>query len=150
MGPRKELPLVLILSGFVLLVSIVLGNNMGNRVLGQVAARTETAPTPLVTPVPEVKDAQSELAWKKTEVISVATDPAFPDPRVTPIPPVTPRPTRPPSLIQPEAPSTFSPPSPPGYTSPPLPLPIATHAPGSLDTEPPADATDPGSPQPTN
>jgi hypothetical protein len=139
---RADLSFGLVLAAFVLLVSIFVGNNMGNRVLGQVAARTEVAPTPLVTAVAVVKDVQSALGWKKTEVISVATDPAIPDPRVTPIPPATPRPT--PRL--PVAPGAtgaagvLTTPIPALYTSPPLPLPIATHAPGEVDTEPPPDS----------
>jgi len=143
-GPRADLSFVLILAASVLLVAIYIGNTMGDRVLGQVAARTEVAPTPLVTPVVEVKDIQSALGWKKIQVISVATDPAFPDPRVTPIPPVTPRPA--PPQQQGTAAGTISvppTPSPAGYTSPPLPLPIATHAPGETDTEPPADSPTP-------
>jgi hypothetical protein len=115
---------------------------MGNRVLGQVAARTEVAPTPLVTAVTVTKDVQSALGWKKTEVISVATDPAFPDPRLTPIPMVTPKPA-PHLTAAPGASaggSLVASPGPARYTSPPLPLPIATHAPGETDTEPPPDS----------
>jgi hypothetical protein len=139
---RADLSFGLVLAAFVLMVSIYVGNNMGNRVLGQVAARTEVAPTPLVTAVAQVKDVQSALGWKKTEVISVATDPAFPDPRVTPIPPATPRPT-PRLRVAPGATSAagaLETPTPAQYTSPPLPMPIATHAPGELDTEPPPDS----------
>jgi hypothetical protein len=140
---RADLSFGLVLAAFVLMVSIYVGNNMGNRVLGQVAARTEVAPTPLVTAVIVVKDVQSALGWKKTEVISVATDPAFPDPRVTPIPALTPRPT--PRLSAAPVASgggaTSASPEPARYTSPPLLLPIATHAPGEVDTEPPPDSS---------
>lgn len=84
MGPRVNLSVLLILSGAVLLAAIALGNRMGNRVLLQVTERTEVEPSPQATPVAEVKDRQVTLGWKRAKLVSVATDPAFPDPRVTP------------------------------------------------------------------
>jgi hypothetical protein len=84
MGPRVNLSVLLILSGAVLLAAIALGDRMGNRVLLQVAERTEVEPSPQATPVAEVKDRQVTLGWKRAKLVSVATDPAFPDPRVTP------------------------------------------------------------------
>jgi hypothetical protein len=118
MGPRVSLSLLLIICGVVLLVAIAVGNRMGNHVLVQVAKRTETAPTPLFTPVVELKDRRVSLGWQRTQLVSVATDPAFPDPRVVPPapPPASPRHhsrkhkvTRTP----PPRESTFSPPLPP-------------------------------------
>jgi hypothetical protein len=142
MKKRADLSFGLVLAAFVLLVSIFVGNNMGNRVLVQVAARTEVAPTPLVTAITVVKDVQSALGWKKIEVISVATDPAFPDPRVTPPPVVTPKPVPRVSAAPGASGAGATPvsPAPARYTSPPLLLPIATHAPGEVDTEPPPDS----------
>jgi hypothetical protein len=87
MGPRVDFSVLLFLSGALLLGAIALGNRMGNHVLVQVSERTEVAPTPLLTPVPGAKDRQVSLGWKKTQLVSVATDPAFPDPRVTPVAP---------------------------------------------------------------
>ncbi len=72
--------------------------------------------------------------------MSVATDPAFPDPRVTP----PPRPTQPPYTPPPYHPTPI-----PEvtlsrcrrsagiYTSPPLPIPLVSHEPGATETEPP-------------
>jgi hypothetical protein len=93
MGPRVSLSLLLIIGAVVLLVAIAVGNRMGNHVLVQVAKRTETAPTPLFTPVVESKNRRVSLGWQRTQLVSVATDPAFPDPRVVPPtpPPAAPR-----------------------------------------------------------
>jgi hypothetical protein len=88
MGPRVSLSVLLLACGVVLLAAIAVGNRMGNRVLVQVSHRTESVPTPFFSPPPEEKkDRQVSLSWKRTQLVSVATDPAFPDPRITPVPP---------------------------------------------------------------
>lgn len=122
-----------------LLVSILIGEKLGDRVLLQTARRVPVG-NALVTPVPQSEPTgQGPLRnWKRDQVVSVATDPAFPDPRVTrpptpvppPPPPPRPRPTPTPYVVTPE-------PERPSYTSPPLPLPIASHTPGESSTEPP-------------
>jgi hypothetical protein len=112
---------LLVLCGGALLIAIAIGNNMGNRVLSQVAGRNGGFfQSVMATPVPLETRAASEVNWKKVQVMSVATDPAFPDPRVTPepTPEPTPRPTRKPTP-EPTA----------AYTSPPLALPLVTHGP---------------------
>lgn len=105
---RRFLSGSLILGGLVLLIAILIGNRLGDRVLTQVAERTQpvaTLPTPYVMPstTPEPPN------WKTVKVVSVATDPHFPDPRVTPPPPTptptpkrTPRPSPSPSPANPE------------------------------------------------
>jgi hypothetical protein len=94
-GPRSELSTILIIGAAVLLLAIAVGNNMGNHVLGQIPARVPAiAATPLATPPPlALTENASSLVWKRRQVLSVATDPGFPDPRVTPEPPPTPKPT---------------------------------------------------------
>jgi len=98
MGRKQGLSTVLVLGAIVLLVAILVGNNMGNRVLGQIATRGGggvSTPIPLAsTPPPD--SAANRALWKRRQVLSVATDPAFPDPRITPEPEVTatPRPRR--------------------------------------------------------
>jgi hypothetical protein len=129
MGPRASLSFLLLLSAAVLLGAIAVGNRMGNHVLGQISQRTEAVPTVLLTPVPEVKNRQVSLGWKHTQVVSVATDPAFPDPRVTPAPPPpkeesVAHPRLPPP---PQVPQAAPHPADRGYTSPPLPIPLVTH-----------------------
>jgi len=140
MGPRASLSFLLFLSATVLLGAIALGNRMGNHVLGQISQRTEAVPTVLLTPVPEVKDRQVSLGWKHTQVVSVATDPAFPDPRVTPPPPPPKEPpvARPHLPPVPQVPEAARRPADRGYTSPPLPIPLVTHQ----EDQPPPDEGD--------
>lgn len=142
MGSRSGLSSVLILGALVLVVAILVGNNMGNRVLGQITSRGSGVATPIPIPSASGGDTVTSRAlWKRRQVLSVATDPAFPDPRITPEPEVsaTPRPpelrrarkatpTRSPSAGQPTdaAPAEATPDV--IYTSPPLPVPIASHA----------------------
>ncbi|MDQ2908902.1 MAG: hypothetical protein M3R44_06075 [Candidatus Eremiobacteraeota bacterium] len=141
MGPRVGLSSVLILGAIVLLVAIAVGNGMGNRVLGQVAGRVSilsATPLPVATPSPGASDNPKSFSWKHRQVISVATDPAFPDPRVTPEP--TPVPTAPPTLQPTPKPTrratrAAASPRPQAterhstYTSPPMLYPMATHSP---------------------
>lgn len=148
MGPRSGLSTLLILGAVVLLVAIGIGNGMGNRVLRQVAhsGDVRTTPLPITTPSPDDAGGPNTLTLRRRHVIAVATDPAFPDPRVTPEP--TPRPTERPV---PKATPTPSPPPTPEpeptdalqapYTSPPLAFPLVKHSPG--ETSPPDDASPP-------
>jgi hypothetical protein len=137
---RPGLSALLIAGAIVLLVSIVIGQRIGDRVLLQTASRTPIAGSG-VTPVPEANPSdRGELKnWKRLQVVSVATDPAFPDPRVTrpptpPPPPVTPTPRPTPTPRATPIPEQ-QPPS--LYTSPPLPIPLVSHEPGASETEPP-------------
>jgi hypothetical protein len=135
-----------LLASVTLLFAIWVGNGMGSRVLGQITSRPpDLSITPMPLPSPTSADAASEVGWKRTQVLSVATDPAFPDPRVTPEPPVvaTPRPTPTAKPTPSPSPRSAAP-----YTSPPLPIPLASHDPDETsppDAEPSASA----SPQPS-
>ncbi len=135
--------MLLVAGAIVLLVSILIGQKLGDRVLLQTEQRVPIAAGG-VTPVPEADASQEPANWKRLNVISVATDPGFPDPRVTrpPQPVVTPTPRR--ATPIPEI--TLGPAS-NIYTSPPLPLPLVSHAPGELETEPPTLSPESG-PQP--
>jgi len=142
MGPRAGLSSVLILGAIVLLVAIAIGNGMGNRVLGQIAGRGpafSTTPLPVTTSSPDAAGNPKSFSWKHRQVLSVATDPAFPDPRVTPEP--TPEPTAPPRpTARPIPKPTRTPAATPRpapapsrrstYTSPPMLYPMASHSPG--------------------
>jgi hypothetical protein len=138
MGPRAGLSTVLVAGAFVLLIAIAIGNNMGNRVLGQIGSRSAGA---VATPIPSPSvsaddDAAGHVLWKRRQVLSVATDPAFPDPRVTPEPPPPPPPSTPrpkPAATRTPAPRITEQPddtgsSAPPYTSPPMPIPLVTHS----------------------
>jgi len=154
-GQRIGLSTLLMLGAIVLLVSIAIGNSMGNRVLGQIAARApDVIPSPIETPSPDSGIPLQVLARREHSALSVATDPGFPDPRVTPEP--TPPPPPPPVpkevITRPHSTPTPSP-SPddgetsPPYTSPPLPIPIVSHQPGDL-SDPNGEPLPAGSPTP--
>ncbi len=136
--------MLLVAGAVVLLVSILIGQKLGDRVLLQTERRIPIAGG-AITPVPQTQpsDNGNLRNWKRLQVVSVATDPAFPDPRVTRPPTPTPPPfvastPRPRPTPIPEAVGTPTPPPAENtYTSPPLPIPIATHAPGETETEPP-------------
>jgi len=118
---RPRTALTLVGAALVLLISIAIGQRIGDRVLSAGTDRQPTVVRPLATPVPEASQGPV-VDWKRQQIVSVATDPAFPDPRATrpptptPAPTATPRPTPPPPTIAP-------------YTSPPLLLPLASHPP---------------------
>jgi len=114
--PRTSLTFFVL--GLLLLVSIALGQRIGDRALFGSTERRNPVVAPLPTPVPEsTVDPEVSRNWKRLQVVSVATDPAFPDPRVTRPPTPSPRPTRTPP------PPVFAPPPP---TAGPLPVPTDT------------------------
>ena len=124
MGPRVALSTVLLIAGGVLLVAIVVGNAMGSRVLSQLSTPQNLLPTPVPVVLASNSAEPAAQGWRRLSVVSVATDPGFPDPRVTPEPPPpppTPRPTKRPTP-RPAATAVDV----PVYTSPPLPLPLVT------------------------
>jgi hypothetical protein len=136
MGQRAGFSTILIMGAVVLLISIAVGNSMGNRVLGQIAARApEVVPTPMISASADPGGSLDQVLSVRHSVLSVATDPGFPDPRVTPEPPPPVR--RTPAPRRTSAPPRPSP-SPSGsaevshYTSPPLPIPIVVHSPNEL------------------
>jgi hypothetical protein len=152
LGPRVGISLVLIAGSIVLLISIVVGNTMGNRVLSQVSHRADAfVPSPAPTlSVDRSLSGPAAVAWKGRHIVSVATDPGFPDPRVTPEPPPPPAPRPAPKrtpipTASPRGEGTNS-----HYTSPPLPLPIVSHDPNEQsdpDGQPiPTDSQSPAGP----
>lgn len=133
MGPRAGISSVLIAGAIVLLIAIAIGNRMGNRVLGQVSGHMRRSePTPVIPQIGVKSDPATEVNWKHTQVMSVATDPGFPDPRITPPPPPPPRTPEPytaPPLVVRHTPRPEPAPSREPYTSPPLPIPLVSHTP---------------------
>ncbi len=95
MGSSKRFAIVVLALGtVVLLAAIAIGQLMGYRLLGQATELSPTVlPTVLITPEPS--DAGSGTFgpdWQRSQTLSGAPDPGFPDPRVPPVP----LPTRPP------------------------------------------------------
>jgi hypothetical protein len=121
---------MLILGAVVLIASIFVGEKLGDRVLLQTDTRVPIAGLG-ITPVPIAQPSEHADAadWKRLQIVAVATDPGFPDPRVTrpPLPRVTPSPT-------PTARPTATPRANANYTPPPLPLPLVSHTPVASET----------------
>jgi hypothetical protein len=126
--PRTSLTFVGL--GVLLLISIAIGQQIGDHAIFSATRHRLAFPDDSITPVPDAAatdDPTLSKDWKRLQVVSVATDPAFPDPRVTPPPTPTPRPTPPPPTPRPTP--SAAPRAAATYTSPPLPLPIASHEP---------------------
>jgi hypothetical protein len=144
---KRFLTIVLSLGILVLVAGITMGQRAGDRVIGQVTEkRLESVAPVTVTPAPKkMSAAPYGPDWKRTDVMSAASDPGFPDPRVPPVPP----PTAPP---------------PPKFTAPPAVVPTPTPTPNlnlpiwrraaPMPTPTPVDTGSPGveasvSPEPT-
>jgi hypothetical protein len=130
---RPRTSLIFVGMGIVLLASILIGQQIGDHTLFSATERRLALPD-TITPVPEATTSDAGLLsenWKKVQVVTVATDPAFPDPRVTPPPTPTPRPTPSPT---PTPRPTASPTPEDLYTSPPLPVPLVSHDPDDTPT----------------
>ncbi|HTU83174.1 MAG TPA: hypothetical protein VMH02_11790 [Verrucomicrobiae bacterium] len=118
---------VLALGTLVLLVAIVVGERMGDRVLGQATEQAPLLSSQLASPEPTASAGPFGPDWKRNEALSAASDPHFPDPRVPPKPiptlPPAPTPTPPPATPTPN-------PNVPIWRQQPLPtaLPTATAA----------------------
>jgi hypothetical protein len=131
---RPRTALMLVGMGVVLLAAIAIGQQIGERTIfgADATQRRIDVPAMSITPVPDDTAAPDEAIsrnWKRLQVVSVATDPAFPDPRVTPTPARTPKPTPKPTPTPSPTPSPVE-----LYTSPPLPVPIASHDPADSPT----------------
>jgi hypothetical protein len=87
--------LVLAAGAVVLLAAIGIGQRMGDRVLGQATERALPSIAAVVTPEPYASSGPYGPDWKRSETLSAASDPRFPDPRVPPqpIPTIPPTPT---------------------------------------------------------
>lgn len=122
---RPRTSLALVGMGIVLLAAVVIGQQIGEHTIFGATERRVEIPERPVTPVPEDTPGTDEAIsrnWKRLQVVSVATDPAFPDPRVTRPPTPTPKPTQSPKPVRTANPNEL-------YTPPSLQQPSATDAP---------------------
>lgn len=122
---RPRTALTFTAMGVVLLVSIVAGRQIGEHTIFGATERRVEIPEQTVTPVAGDTGGPDEAIsrnWQRLQVVSVATDPAFPDPRVSPTASPSPKPTPSPKPRPARTPV-------PAYTSPPLPLPLVSHEP---------------------
>ncbi|MHB8146777.1 MAG: hypothetical protein ACYDGM_05865 [Vulcanimicrobiaceae bacterium] len=85
--PSKRLPTLVLAAGIIVfLIAIVLGERMGDRVLGQASDHSLDATQIRITPVPDQTTAPYGPDWKRSSTLSAAGDPGFPDPRIPPQP----------------------------------------------------------------
>jgi hypothetical protein len=109
MDPSKRFAtIVLALGTVVLLAAIEIGQHMGYRILGQsTELNAAVLPTVLITPEPANAGQAGSYGpdWQRSQTLSAAGDPGFPDPRVPPVPLPTrrpaPTPTPPPATPTP-------------------------------------------------
>ena len=123
---RPRLSGFLLLSAVTLIVAIFVGERMGERVLHQ---STQTAVVPTLATAPPATPTLEALGpvrdWRKSQVVTVATDPGFPDPRLTK--PPTPSPSPVPTPKPTPTPTPYEPPTP-------IPLPTESETPGATPT----------------
>ncbi len=118
---RAKFAGMLFFGAAVLLASILIGTRIGDHVIVVADGKSADAAADLPTPVPIGTGVLPDSPrWKRSQVVAVATDPGFPDPRVTP----TPRPSPSPS-----ARPTARPSGSPRRTSAPRPLAALTDTP---------------------
>lgn len=88
MPSSTRFPTIVLAAGAaVLLIAVVLGERMGNRVVGQANEQTLQSVIPqAVTPGPDATPQPYGPDWKRSQALSAAGDPHFPDPRVPPKP----------------------------------------------------------------
>jgi hypothetical protein len=103
MQPSMRFPTILLAVGAaVLLVAVGVGESMGNRVIGQASEQTLQSVVPqAVTPAPDASPQPYGPDWKRSQALSAAGDPRFPDPRVPPqpLPTLAPTPTPKPTPV---------------------------------------------------
>jgi hypothetical protein len=86
--------IVLAVGAAVLLIAVAIGERMGDRVIGQATEQTLQSVGPVsVSPSAHASAQPYGPDWKRSQALSAAGDPHFPDPRVPPQPLPTPLPT---------------------------------------------------------
>ena len=95
LDPSNRFATIVLAAGtVVLLAAIAIGERMGDRVLGEATAQGLQSVTAVAaSPQPEQSQGPYGPDWKRSETLSAAADPRFPDPRVPPQPLPTPLPT---------------------------------------------------------
>jgi hypothetical protein len=78
--------IVLACGALVLLLAVVIGQRMGDRVMQQATEQQLESASLKITPAPSGSAQPFGPDWKRSQSISAAGDPHFPDPRVPPVP----------------------------------------------------------------
>jgi len=138
---KRFLTLVLVLGTAVLLLAIVIGESMGDKVLGSATERRLGGlPSMVITPAPTPTTGPYGPDWKRSQSLASAPDPGFPDPRVPPQPLPTPIPR--PTVAPPKPTPTYNPGLPPWRQKPlPTVTPGASPAPTGPATPAPIEET---------
>jgi hypothetical protein len=85
--PSTRLPTILLAAGAaVLLIAVAIGERMGSRVIGQATEQNLQAVAPAISAPPDSSPQPYGPDWKRSQALSAAGDPRFPDPRVPPQP----------------------------------------------------------------
>ncbi len=95
MDPSKRFLTVVLAAGVVVLISaIAIGERMGTRVFVAQSNSGSVETQVLVTPLPQRTPDNGGYGpdWKRSQTLTAAPDPHFPDPRVPPVPLPTARP----------------------------------------------------------
>jgi cellulose 1,4-beta-cellobiosidase len=144
-----KLPTVVLVGGAaVLLIAVALGQRMGDKVMQQ--ATEQQLQSVMPTPLPSAADASPQPYgpdWKRSQALSAAGDPRFPDPRVPPRPLPTPVPTPKPTPTPATAPTPTLNPNIPIWRQRPLPTFAPSEEPEGVPPSP-EDGTSPD-PSPT-
>ncbi|MBV8117740.1 MAG: hypothetical protein JOY69_07025 [Candidatus Eremiobacteraeota bacterium] len=135
--------IVLAAGSAVLLIAIAVGERMGDRVLGQATQQQLQSVAVAASAAPTQSAGPYGPDWKRSEALSAAGDPHFPDPRVPPLPLPTPLPTPKVTPTPYVAPTPTINPNLPVWRQ--KPLPTATPLPSESPT---AEPTVPGPPSP--
>lgn len=78
--------ILLAVGAAVLLIAVAIGERMGDRVIGQATEQTLQSVSPISVTSPNASPQAYGPDWKRSEALSAAGDPRFPDPRVPPQP----------------------------------------------------------------
>lgn len=149
---NRFLTAVLAVGSIVLLIAIGIGERLGDRVLGQATDRDlQTLPLVSASPMPTQSSGPFGPNWKRSDTLSAAGDPRFPDPRIPPQPlptvPPTPKPTPTPRPTPTPVPTPTPNPKLPIWRQ--QPLPTATPIPSASPSPSTSPARRPGEPTPT-
>jgi hypothetical protein len=141
--PSTRFPtIVLAVGAGVLLIAITIGERMGDKVIGQATESSlqSSAQAVVASPSPSPSGGTYGPDWKRSQTLSAAGDPRFPDPRVPP----EPVPTLPPTPKPKPTPSPTPTPNPniPIWRQQPLPPPL--ESPGEEATGLPSESPAPG------
>jgi hypothetical protein len=139
------LPTILLAAGAaVLLIAVVIGERMGSRVMSSATEQSLQSVAPVVSP--SAGSQPYGLDWKRSQALSAAGDPRFPDPRVPPVPLPTLAPTPKPKPTP--VPTPTPNPNIPIWRQRPFPTVAPSITPAQLPAEPSAEASPAGSPSP--